>query len=180
MKKILVLGVCALFIACNSSTEKTSETDSSTALIADTNEVVSAADTAVAVNVNPAPAAATNIPESKPAEVKKAEPVAAKVSQPAVTVKPAETNDNAEIKKGEMLISKSDCFACHKLQEKLLGPSYKEVANKYEKTRANIDYLAGKIKNGGSGVWGAIPMAPHPALSDDDVKAMVHYVLSIK
>lgn len=179
MKRILILGLCSLIFACNSSTEKTSNTDTSTAIIADTNEVVSAADTAVVATVNTAPAAAA-VTENKPAEVKKKEPVAAKESQPAVTVKPAESNNNEDIKKGEMLISKSDCFACHKLQEKLLGPSYKDVAAKYPKTRANIDYLATKIKNGGSGVWGAVPMSPHPALSDDDAKAMVHYVLSIK
>ena len=79
-----------------------------------------------------------------------------------------------------MLISKSDCFACHKIQDKLLGPSYKDVANKYENTKANLDYLVNKVKTGGSGVWGAVPMSPHPALADDDARAMITYVLSLK
>ena len=79
-----------------------------------------------------------------------------------------------------MLISKSDCFACHKIQDKLLGPAYKDVANKYANTKANVDYLVNKVKTGGSGVWGAVPMSPHPALSDDDARAMILYVLSLK
>ena len=71
-------------------------------------------------------------------------------------------------------------MACHKLQDRLVGPSYKEVANKYPNNDATINLLAGKIKKGGSGVWGAIPMSPHPTLSDDDAKAMVKYILTVK
>ena len=103
-----------------------------------------------------------------------------KTIQPEVKAKATENTDNADIKKGELLISKSDCFACHKVQDKLLGPSYKDVANKYDNTKATIDYLVNKVKTGGSGVWGAVPMSPHPALSDDDARAMISYVLSLK
>ena len=169
MKRIFILGVCALFIACNSSSEKTSETDSSTVSVVDTTAAVSTTDTASTVETVPAEAAAVTqpaSPETKPAE--------------AAPAKPAVEADNGDAKKGESLIAKSDCFACHKVQDKVLGPSYKDVANKYEKTKANIDYLANKIKTGGSGVWGAVPMSPHPALSDDDAKAMVAYILSLK
>ncbi len=81
---------------------------------------------------------------------------------------------------GEMLISKSDCLGCHKVNEKLVGPSYLEVAAKYEATEANKELLANKIVNGGSGVWGEIPMAPHPTISKDDAKEMVTYILSLK
>ena len=79
----------------------------------------------------------------------------------------------------QALAQKSGCLACHSIDKKVLGPSYKDVAKKYENTKANIDYLANKIKVGGSGVWGAVPMSPHPALSDDDAKAMVQYILSL-
>jgi cytochrome c len=102
-----------------------------------------------------------------------------KVVKAVEPVKPAVVEAVVDTKKGETLISKSDCFACHKINEKLLGPSYKDVANKYANTKANVNYLVAKIKNGGSGVWGAIPMSPHPALSDDDAAAMVQYILSL-
>lgn len=82
--------------------------------------------------------------------------------------------------KGEQLIGASDCLTCHKVDAKLVGPSYIDVANKYPATDANIDLLAGKIIQGGSGSWGEIPMAPHPALSSDDAKEMVKYILSLK
>jgi cytochrome c len=82
--------------------------------------------------------------------------------------------------KGEQLISGSDCLTCHKVDVKIVGPSYVDVANKYEATEANIEMLAGKIINGGSGSWGEIPMAPHSALSSDDAKEMVKYILSLK
>ncbi|MEO8794067.1 MAG: c-type cytochrome [Daejeonella sp.] len=81
---------------------------------------------------------------------------------------------------GEMLISKSDCMGCHKVNEKLVGPAYQEIAAKYEATEANKNLLANKIVNGGSGVWGEIPMAPHPSISQGDAKEMVSYILSLK
>lgn len=82
--------------------------------------------------------------------------------------------------KGEQLITSSDCLTCHKVDAKLVGPSYIDVANKYPATDANIDLLAGKIIQGGSGSWGEIPMTPHPAVSTDDAKEMVKYILSLK
>ena len=82
--------------------------------------------------------------------------------------------------KGEQLISGSDCLTCHKVDVKIVGPAYVDVANKYEATEANIEMLAGKIINGGSGSWGEIPMAPHTSLSTDDTKEMVKYILSLK
>lgn len=82
--------------------------------------------------------------------------------------------------KGEQLISGSDCLTCHKVDTKLVGPAYNDVANKYAATDANIEMLAGKVIKGGSGSWGEIPMAPHPAISTDDAKEMIKYILSLK
>jgi len=82
--------------------------------------------------------------------------------------------------KGEQLISGSDCLTCHKVDAKIVGPAYVDVANKYEATEATIEMLASKIINGGSGSWGEIPMAPHTSLSTDDAKEMVKYILSLK
>jgi cytochrome c len=81
---------------------------------------------------------------------------------------------------GKALIAKSDCLTCHKEDAKVIGPSYKEVAKKYENTDANVKKLAGKIIAGGSGVWGQIPMTAHPQVSQGDAEAMVKYILSLK
>ena len=69
-------------------------------------------------------------------------------------------------------------MSCHKVDAKLVGPSYQDVAAKY--TDADIDHLAGKIIEGGKGVWGDIPMTPHAGLSQDNAKLMVKYILSLK
>ncbi len=81
---------------------------------------------------------------------------------------------------GEQLITKSDCLTCHKVDVKLLGPAYQEVAAKYPATDENIEMLAGKIIKGGAGNWGDIPMAPHPSITEGDAKEMVKYILSLK
>ena len=81
---------------------------------------------------------------------------------------------------GAQLIAKSDCSTCHKEQEKLIGPAFVDVAKKYSSSQAVIDTLANKIVKGGSGNWGTVPMSPHPAISVDDAKTMVQYILSLK
>lgn len=81
--------------------------------------------------------------------------------------------------KGEQLVSSSDCLTCHKVDAKIVGPSYNDVAKKYEATEENIEMLANKIIMGGSGSWGEIPMAPHPAVSKEDAKEMVKYILAL-
>lgn len=89
-------------------------------------------------------------------------------------------SSNPDYTKGLELIGKSDCLTCHKVGDKLIGPSYKEVAAKYDNTEENITMLADKIIKGGQGVWGSIPMTPHPAISTDDAKAMVKYIFLLK
>jgi cytochrome c len=83
-------------------------------------------------------------------------------------------------KDGKALIEGSDCRTCHKDDAKLIGPSYKEVAKKYESNEKNIKMLAEKVVKGGQGVWGEIPMAGHPNVSAEDAEAMVKYILSMK
>jgi len=82
--------------------------------------------------------------------------------------------------KGKQLIDKSDCLGCHNETTKVVGPSYVEVAEKYPMSELNVDELADKIIRGGSGVWGEVPMTPHPNLSKEDAKEMVNYILSLK
>ena len=81
---------------------------------------------------------------------------------------------------GEILIAKSDCIGCHQKENKLIGPSYLEIAAKYPSTDENIALLASKIIKGGKGVWGTVPMTPHTKITEDDAKQMVKYILSLK
>ncbi len=88
---------------------------------------------------------------------------------------------NPDYQKGLELASKSDCFTCHTVDDKLTGPTYREVANKYASMPDTIvTHLAGKIITGGSGVWGEIMMTPHPALPEADAEAIVRYILLLK
>lgn len=81
-------------------------------------------------------------------------------------------------KDGKALIASSDCLACHNEHNKLVGPSYADVAKKYKE--ADIPHLVKKIIDGGAGAWGEIPMSPHPTLAPDDAEAMVKYILTVK
>lgn len=87
--------------------------------------------------------------------------------------------DNRSVEeKGKAMIAESDCFACHKEIEKLVGPAYSEVAKKYKE--ADIPKLVDKIIEGGSGAWGDIPMTPHTGMAKTDAEAMVRYILTLK
>lgn len=88
--------------------------------------------------------------------------------------------DNPDYEKGLNLAAKSDCFTCHKLREASIGPAYGLVAAKYENNKENQEMLAAKVIAGGKGVWGQIPMIPHPKLSKEDAIAMVKYILLLK
>lgn len=79
---------------------------------------------------------------------------------------------------GLALIEGADCLTCHKVDTRVVGPSYQEVADKY--TEADIDHLADKIIQGGKGVWGEIPMTPHAGMSKENAKKMVEYILTLK
>lgn len=82
--------------------------------------------------------------------------------------------------KGLEKVKASDCTSCHMVQRKIVGPSYSDVAEKYESTEENVAMLAGKVIAGGVGVWGEVPMPAHPGLSEEDAKDMVRYVLLLK
>ncbi len=93
---------------------------------------------------------------------------------------PAPATAAAGGKDGKALIEASDCRTCHLDKDKLIGPSYIEVAKKYPNTDANVKLLSSKVMAGGTGVWGQIPMVAHPNLSAEDAEAMVKYILSMK
>ena len=79
------------------------------------------------------------------------------------------------------LATKSACTACHAVDKKVVGPAFKEVAAKYRSDKGAEAKLVEKVKKGGSGVWGQVPMPPNsPQVKDEDIKALVHWVLSLK
>ncbi|MBK9737405.1 MAG: DUF1080 domain-containing protein [Saprospiraceae bacterium] len=80
---------------------------------------------------------------------------------------------------GLKLIAKSDCKTCHNKNLQTIGPSYTAIAKKYLNSPSNITMLSNKIKSGGSGVWGEQQMTPHPDLADEDMQAMVGYIMSL-
>jgi cytochrome c len=80
----------------------------------------------------------------------------------------------------EALASKNGCLACHAVDKKVVGPSYKEVAAKYRNDKGAEAKLVDKVKKGGMGVWGQVPMPPNAQVSDADVKALVKWILSLK
>lgn len=80
---------------------------------------------------------------------------------------------------GKKLMAGSDCAACHQVETKSIGPNFKEIAAKYKDDSKAVDYLADKVINGGSGVWGGVAMAAHPQLSKDDASTIVKYILSL-
>jgi len=78
------------------------------------------------------------------------------------------------------LLKSSGCMACHQIDKKVVGPAYKDVAAKYRGQKDAEAKLVEKVKKGGSGVWGPVPMPPQAQLKDEDIRAMVKYVLSLK
>lgn len=79
----------------------------------------------------------------------------------------------------EQLAKQKGCMACHDLKAKKVGPAFADVAKKYAGRKDAVDYLAGKIKKGGSGVWGSVPMPPQN-VTDAEAKQLAQLVLSIK
>ena len=93
------------------------------------------------------------------------------------------TNDitsNPDYQKGVEIVAQSDCFTCHKIDEKNIGPAWRDVAKKYAGQDTAVTYLAHKIINGGSGVWGQVPMAAHPTFTQEQGETVARYVLLLK
>lgn len=80
----------------------------------------------------------------------------------------------------EALLKKNNCTACHAIDKKLVGPAYKEVAKKYAGQANAGATLAEKVKKGGKGNWGQVPMPPNPAVSDADIAEMIKYIMTLK
>jgi cytochrome c len=79
----------------------------------------------------------------------------------------------------QALAQAKGCMACHQLETKVVGPAYKDVAAKYKTEAGAADMLAAKIKNGGVGTWGEIPMPPQPTLTDEETNKLAAWILSL-
>lgn len=88
--------------------------------------------------------------------------------------------DTAENISGSNLIAANDCLTCHKINEKSIGPSYKQIADKYDLNNGNVENLANKIIKGGKGLWGQNAMTPHPNLAEPQAQQMAKYILSLR
>ena len=91
----------------------------------------------------------------------------------AAVVAPAMTSANEELARNK------NCLACHKVDVKLVGPAFQEIAAKYKGDAAAAENLATKVKEGGDGAWGQIPMPPNPQVSDDEAKTLVEWIMSL-
>ena len=76
------------------------------------------------------------------------------------------------------LAKKSNCMSCHTVDKKLVGPSYQDVAKKYAGNKNAIKELSAKVKAGGKGVWGEIPMPPNAAVKEADIEILVKWILA--
>lgn len=184
--KLFVLGLLALtFASCASPEERaarknnpvdTNKTEPGSTMAAET------LDSNQKDNTTTSPTGGSAaVPEGVPTTESPATTGTATASTPAAPAPaPVAAEKVTKAGPGEALIKKSDCLACHNAKVKIVGPAYADVAAKYPATAENIDKLADKIIAGGSGVWGEVPMSPHPAISKGDAKEMVKYILSIK
>jgi cytochrome c len=84
----------------------------------------------------------------------------------------------APVNADEALAKKHNCLACHTVDKKLVGPAYKDIAKKYKGQNVAAK-LEQKVKKGGQGAWGNVPMPPNPAVPDADVKKLVSWILSL-
>ena len=80
----------------------------------------------------------------------------------------------------QALATSKNCMACHAVDKKLVGPSYKDVAKKYASDKAAADMLVGKVIKGSSGTWGPVPMPANPQVSEADAKKLVAWILATK
>jgi cytochrome c5 len=102
------------------------------------------------------------------------------VAAPAVPAAPAKASGPLDLAAGQAMMQKDGCGACHAVDKKIVGPAYQDVAAKYKGDAGALAKLTQKVKMGGTGVWGQVPMPPNSFVADDDIKALVSWVLTLK
>jgi cytochrome c len=86
---------------------------------------------------------------------------------------------NAALANADLARSKN-CMSCHSVQNKVVGPAFKDVAAKYAGQKGAEDKLVQKVLKGGSGAWGPVPMPPNTQVSEAEAHALVKWILSLK
>ncbi len=126
------------------------------------------------------PALTGTVAETAPAVREYARATLDAANAAATTVPAAAGADGKVIdsQKVQTLLTQNACMACHARDAKLVGPSFTDIGKKYQGQEGVLDKLVTKVQNGGSGAWGAIPMPPHPNLSDADAQLMVEWMLA--
>lgn len=95
--------------------------------------------------------------------------------------KPADITQTKEYQEGVEAIARTPiCATCHLIEEKNVGPAWREVGNKYGGQDTAFAYLVDKVRNGGSGVWGTTPMPANTAVPKEDIEKIVRYILLLK
>jgi len=93
---------------------------------------------------------------------------------------PAKASAPLDLTSGPAMMAKDGCGACHAVDKKIVGPAYQDVAAKYKGDAGALAKLTQKVKAGGVGVWGTVPMPPNSFVADDDIKALVTWILTLK
>src|ERR1022692_254860 len=93
---------------------------------------------------------------------------------------PAKAGAPLDLASGQAMMAKDGCGACHAVDKKIVGPAYQDVAAKYKGDAGALATLTQKVKAGGVGVWGTVPMPPNSFVADDDIKALVSWILTLK
>jgi cytochrome c5 len=130
----------------------------------------------------PAPVSSTVAASAAPQAVapKATAPAAAPAAPTGLPATAAKAGAPLDMTSGTAMMQKYGCSACHAVDKKIVGPAYQDVAAKYKGDKDAPAKLAQKVKAGGSGVWGQVPMPPNAAVPDDDAKALVIWILSLK
>ena len=124
---------------------------------------------------SPAPAAATATAAATAAPASSAVAPAS-----AAAVVPANAGKTLDLAAAENLMKKDACAACHSVDKRIVGPAYRDVAAKYRNDKDALTKLTQKVKSGGGGVWGPIPMPPNAQVPDEDIKQLVSWILTLK
>ena len=86
-----------------------------------------------------------------------------------------------ELPKGQVIAERNQCLGCHAKEKKIIGPSFKRVAQRYTNTEATMVYLTNKIKNGGGGVWGVVPMPSNKNnITDEEIRLIIQWIFTLK
>ena len=117
-----------------------------------------------------------------PAVTAAAGPVSGAAAPSAAAAAPPAAKAGAplDLQSGQAMMQKDGCAACHAVDKAIVGPAYSRVAAKYRGDKTAAAKLEQKVKAGGSGVWGQVPMPPNAAVPDADIKALVSWILSLK